>query len=277
MLAARPRRLYYGAENHRHAHFRSRRRRTPKTRFPRSRPTRRGVAATVPRRLSAGRPMVAEPDLRSPGDLRPRFALAEFKTLLPWPIRFFVGKPLLRKILRTRRCTRARACRRCFCRASPATMRRPSDALVQLLRQFRDHRGPLRPNPLFGELSREQWTQLHLIHAAHHLSFLAGQRRHRGRHAMTWEQFGEIAAVGTALLWTLSTLAWTSAGRHVGALPCCFLRLVIACVPLAALRAGGLRKLAAHRRPAPTPGYCWASPGCSVSSWPIFACSRPIC
>ncbi len=50
---------------------------------------------------------------------------------------------------------------------------------------------------------------------------------------MTWEQLGEIAAVGTALLWTLSTLAWTSAGRHVGALPVCFLRLVIACVPLA--------------------------------------------
>jgi drug/metabolite transporter (DMT)-like permease len=50
---------------------------------------------------------------------------------------------------------------------------------------------------------------------------------------MTWEQLGEIAAVGTALLWTLSTLAWTSAGRHVGALPVCFLRLIIACVPLA--------------------------------------------
>jgi drug/metabolite transporter (DMT)-like permease len=51
---------------------------------------------------------------------------------------------------------------------------------------------------------------------------------------MTWEQIGEIAAVGTAVLWTLSTLAWTSAGRHIGALPVSFLRLVIACVPLAA-------------------------------------------
>ncbi|MFZ5831189.1 MAG: DMT family transporter [Planctomycetota bacterium] len=40
---------------------------------------------------------------------------------------------------------------------------------------------------------------------------------------------GELAAAGTAILWTLSTLAWTSAGRHVGALAVSFLRLVITC------------------------------------------------
>lgn len=40
---------------------------------------------------------------------------------------------------------------------------------------------------------------------------------------------GELAALGTALLWTLSTLAWTSAGKHVGALAVSFVRLVITC------------------------------------------------
>ena len=44
---------------------------------------------------------------------------------------------------------------------------------------------------------------------------------------------GEAAAVGTALLWTLSAVAWTSAGRYVGALSVSFLRLVITCVMLA--------------------------------------------
>jgi|YNPMSStandDraft_1061717.scaffolds.fasta_scaffold06423_3 drug/metabolite transporter (DMT)-like permease len=38
---------------------------------------------------------------------------------------------------------------------------------------------------------------------------------------------GELAALGTAILWTLSTLAWTSAGRYVRALPISFVRLVI--------------------------------------------------
>ncbi len=41
---------------------------------------------------------------------------------------------------------------------------------------------------------------------------------------------GEAAALTTALLWTFSILAWTSAGRRVGALPVSFIRLLIASV-----------------------------------------------
>jgi drug/metabolite transporter (DMT)-like permease len=44
---------------------------------------------------------------------------------------------------------------------------------------------------------------------------------------MTLTQFGELAAIATAILWTFSAIAWTSAGRVVGALPVSFLRLVI--------------------------------------------------
>jgi drug/metabolite transporter (DMT)-like permease len=51
-------------------------------------------------------------------------------------------------------------------------------------------------------------------------------------------QIGELAAVATALLWTLSTLAWTSAGRRVGSLAVSFLRLLITCVFLSVF--GGL-------------------------------------
>jgi drug/metabolite transporter (DMT)-like permease len=39
---------------------------------------------------------------------------------------------------------------------------------------------------------------------------------------------GELAALATALLWTFSTLAWTSAGRQIGSLAVNFNRLVIA-------------------------------------------------
>ena len=44
---------------------------------------------------------------------------------------------------------------------------------------------------------------------------------------------GEFAAVGTAMLWTLSTLAWTSAGRQIGVVSVCVIRLVMAVLPLA--------------------------------------------
>ena len=44
---------------------------------------------------------------------------------------------------------------------------------------------------------------------------------------------GELAAVGTALLWTLSTLAWTSAGRRIGVVSVCVIRLVMAGLLLA--------------------------------------------
>ena len=43
---------------------------------------------------------------------------------------------------------------------------------------------------------------------------------------------GELAAIGTAFLWTLSALSWTSAGKHIGAVPVSFIRMLIACVYL---------------------------------------------
>jgi drug/metabolite transporter (DMT)-like permease len=49
---------------------------------------------------------------------------------------------------------------------------------------------------------------------------------------MTPTQIGELAAVATAFCWTLSALAWTSAGREIGALAVSFLRLPIACLLL---------------------------------------------
>jgi drug/metabolite transporter (DMT)-like permease len=46
---------------------------------------------------------------------------------------------------------------------------------------------------------------------------------------MSGPHVGELAALFTALLWTLSALAWTAAGKHVGALAVSFIRLIIAC------------------------------------------------
>jgi len=45
-------------------------------------------------------------------------------------------------------------------------------ALEQALERYRSYRGRLRAHPLFGDLSREKWDELHCFHAAHHLSFV---------------------------------------------------------------------------------------------------------
>jgi drug/metabolite transporter (DMT)-like permease len=51
---------------------------------------------------------------------------------------------------------------------------------------------------------------------------------------MTQQQIGELAALATAVLWTLSAVAWTSAGKHIGALAVSFLRLLLAVAMLVA-------------------------------------------
>jgi drug/metabolite transporter (DMT)-like permease len=76
---------------------------------------------------------------------------------------------------------------------------------------------------------------------------------------VTAEQTGELAALGTALLWTLSTLAWTSAGKHVGAIAVCFVRLVLA-VALLAIYGGLVR---GQWWPADVPAETWAVLGVS--------------
>ena len=44
---------------------------------------------------------------------------------------------------------------------------------------------------------------------------------------------GEWAAMGTALAWTLSAMAWTAAGKRIGALATSFIRLIMASLLLA--------------------------------------------
>jgi hypothetical protein len=51
-----------------------------------------------------------------------------------------------------------------------------ADAQIARLRKVVDryqlHAGILHPHPMFGRISRSKFDRLHLIHAAHHLSFL---------------------------------------------------------------------------------------------------------
>lgn len=64
---------------------------------------------------------------------------------------------------------------------------------------------------------------------------------------------GELAAMATALLWTLSALAWTSAGRRIGALAVSFDRLLMAL----ALLVGYWRIVAGQWLPWDANGRTW--------------------
>lgn len=54
-----------------------------------------------------------------------------------------------------------------------------ADRLKQLVDRFQSSTGELRPSPFFGALTRQQSNDLHLIHCAHHLSFLLPLRPSR--------------------------------------------------------------------------------------------------
>lgn len=47
---------------------------------------------------------------------------------------------------------------------------------------------------------------------------------------MTGPQLGHWAAIATAMLWTMSMLAWTFTGQRIGSLAVSFLRLVVTCL-----------------------------------------------
>jgi len=52
------------------------------------------------------------------------------------------------------------------------------ESLIVRCEQVRDHTGIFYPSPLLGRLSPEEWRQIHLIHASHHLGFLSPKPGH---------------------------------------------------------------------------------------------------
>lgn len=61
----------------------------------------------------------------------------------------------------------------------PATVHRKDVAesqsverLASAIRELGNFQGKLKPSPLFGKLTHEEYVSLHLAHCAHHLSFL---------------------------------------------------------------------------------------------------------
>jgi hypothetical protein len=98
----------------------------------------------------------------------------------PWPLRVLIA-PLLRwRFFKTRR--------------MPAGYKGPEPLMPnpagdenaavrtfnEMLARVRDPGASFHPSPFLGKLTAEQWRQLHLIHAAHHLGFLVPRDSQQG-------------------------------------------------------------------------------------------------
>lgn len=106
-----------------------------------------------------------------------RGSLEGFGFRLPWYMRL-AGPLILRSTLQSRRIPAGIKTPPPLMPAVESNLQDAAaiDALLAMLDRYEQHTGPMQPSALFGRLSREQWDQIHLIHAAHHLSFITPRR-----------------------------------------------------------------------------------------------------
>jgi hypothetical protein len=108
--------------------------------------------------------------LRFPLDGYPRPPLPI--RLMLWSLRNTVGRRELRKILESRQMRGGGPTLPETVPSAGGDQAAAVENLRRLIARFRAHDGPFYPSPLFGQLGREDCTQLQLIHCAHHLSHL---------------------------------------------------------------------------------------------------------
>jgi len=92
---------------------------------------------------------------------------------MPWYKRMLA--PLFVRWMLKRRRMPAGAATPKQCEPPPPTAddRRDVRRLKAILQRYERHTGPLHPSPYGGNARREVWTEMHLIHCAHHLGYLA--------------------------------------------------------------------------------------------------------
>ena len=101
-----------------------------------------------------------------------RGSLDGYSWKIPWVFRVTIGSFFLRRILRQKKMATGVKVPKVFLPGEPTDDVASVESFLELVRRYQYHTGPMAPSPLSGKLSRQEWDQLHLIHAAHHLSFL---------------------------------------------------------------------------------------------------------
>jgi hypothetical protein len=95
-----------------------------------------------------------------------------FPLMAPWVVRKTIGPIALRKILKDGRIGTGIKVQDVYLPKSDLDDRAEAEALRAALTFFSAHNATFAQHPFFGVLSRDDWTRLHGIHCAHHLSFV---------------------------------------------------------------------------------------------------------
>ncbi|WP_422927570.1 DUF1569 domain-containing protein [Singulisphaera sp. PoT] len=99
-------------------------------------------------------------------------SVAGFGGRAPWIVRKAIGPIVLRQIFKAGCMKPGRMLPKKFWPNTGLDDRAEAEAMRATLYYFAAHMEGFADHPIFGPLSREQWTRLHCIHCAHHLSFL---------------------------------------------------------------------------------------------------------
>jgi hypothetical protein len=133
------------------------------------------VAADAERLLASGYDRAGNWSLAQVADHLTKvitFSLDGFPSLMPWPMRLGARWFALGSILRHKVFRMSMAAPSYLKPADGLADREAADRLRAALDRFKAHAGPLHPSPAFGELTPEQWREVHLWHCEHHFSFL---------------------------------------------------------------------------------------------------------
>ncbi len=90
----------------------------------------------------------------------------------PWIVRKFIGPMILQRILRQRRMKAGIKVPKWWLPGPTHDESAAVDQFRSEISAFQDTTTEPFPHPFFGALTKQQWNDLVLIHAAHHLSFL---------------------------------------------------------------------------------------------------------
>ncbi len=89
-----------------------------------------------------------------------------------WVVRHTIGPRMLRKAIATNRIPAGSPAIPQTVAASGGDAAEALDHLRRAAKRFTEWTGPTHPSPMFGRLTRDDGRKMHLVHAAHHLSFL---------------------------------------------------------------------------------------------------------
>ena len=100
-----------------------------------------------------------------------RFSIEGFGAKVPWLPRMLFGRMAKKQVFGSGQMRPGIKLPEKFLPKPGLDARAEAEALRAAVAIFTAHTGPVADHPMFGPMTHAEWTRLHCIHCAHHLSF----------------------------------------------------------------------------------------------------------